>query len=637
MHLVGQAKPDDRFPEQDRTDEPDEDSGEKAERRFAGHECFCGEGHPIGLELFYKLVPPRSVALQDWKAEGERRLAPTEAGHVMNPRSHSRTQRLVARSVLLLALNLAGCGGESISGPGESYPDTKLRELKPGNKGVVLAWRKDSTPVDDKVNEIAVGQTLLVRVRNLDGWLITKLLDNRITGEPDMTPTQRNNYALLDKISKDKGGALAVLKRYEAFEQPALASSPAPADAATPSPTPTPLEPLPTGVKAKDLRAAFNAYEALLNTVKRQLFLVLNNSQFRQLKAENPDARVTNAEAKANPDDTVHQFEFRLRRRPGDEEAWGSLYDGTRAVHDVRVSLGVELDGRVFVLETGVFPQALAPVQRVRLELFRAVWLWNTLGGLLLIFFLFVYLGKTTPLLRDLDLPMRADGYSQFSLSRLQLAFWTYLVVGAFLIIWLVTDRLDTLNTTVLTLLGISSGTTFASKLASMVTLEGGRTRLEPARAARQHEPVETLRTRLQKELTELTDQAAKIERASNQTAAQEKDLSNIGARIGRLQDDLEYLKHNRFMRFLIDLLSENGRVTLHRMQIVLWTGVLGFVFISRVKRELSMPTFSETLLGLMGLSSLTYIALKVPELKKVEADVKASTEGKKAGKGQSA
>ena len=172
---------------------------------------------------------------------------------------------------------------------------------------------------------------------------------------------------------------------------------------------------------------------------------------------------------------------------------------------------------------------------------------------------------------------------------------------------------------------------------AGGIELEGGRTRIEPARAARRHESVETLRARLQEELTELTDKAARMERASNQTAAQEKDLSNIGARIGRLQDDIEYLKHNRVVRFLIDLLSDNGRVTLHRMQIVLWTGVLGFVFISRVKRELSMPTFSETLLGLMGLSSLTYIALKVPELKKVEADVKASTEGKKAGKRESA
>ena len=547
----------------------------------------------------------------------------------MNFRFLDANRLLVGGSAALVAFCLAACGEESSATSAGSYPDTKLKELKPGNKGVVLAWRKGTMPADDKPNDIALGETLVARVRNLDGWLITKLLDNRLTGEPEMTPAQRNNYALLDKISKDKGGALSVLKRYEAAEQPTLAPNPAPTDA----PTPPPLDPLPAGVKAKDLRGAFNAYEGLLNTVKRQLFLVLNNSQFRQIKAENPDARVVNSEAKANPEDTIHQFEFRLRRRPGDEEAWSNLYDGTKAVHDVRVSLGVELDGRVFVLETGVYPQAAATVQHVRLELYREVWLWSTLAYLFSLAALVLLLGAYTPLLRDSDLPMRADGCPQFSLSRLQLAFWTYLVVGAFLVIWLVTDRLDTLNTTVLALLGISSGTTFLSKLANMVTLDGGSTRIEPARAARRHEPVETLRERLRDELTILTEKAAKLERAPRHTAAEESDLSNIGVRIQRLQDDIDYLGHNRFVRFLIDLLSDNGRVTLHRMQIVLWTGVLGFVFIARVKRELSMPTFSETLLGLMGLSSLTYIALKVPELKQVQNEVKASAKGKAACK----
>jgi len=40
---------------------------------------------------------------------------------------------------------------------------------------------------------------------------------------------------------------------------------------------------------------------------------------------------------------------------------------------------------------------------------------------------------------------------------------------------------------------------------------------------------------------------------------------------------------------------------------------VLGVVFIAKVKRELSMPVFGETFLGLMGLNSATYIAPKNP------------------------
>ncbi len=525
------------------------------------------------------------------------------------------------------ALILAACENEAGVTASGSFPDQKLDKPSAANSGVVLAWRKGSQPTEGRVNEISVGDTVIVRVRNLDGWLIRMLNTNRLSGEPDMSPEQHANYALLRSIIPKESTSAEVLRNLEAAERPVLAANPA----LSPTPAPSlPATAAPKQVSAKDLREADNAYQALLFTVKRNLFLVLNNSQFHELKAENPDEHaISQASLQANPNDTIHQFEFRLRRRPGDEEAWSKLYDGTKAMHDVRVSLGLKLDGSIFMLDTAVVPQAAQPLQRVRLELFRITWLWSTVAWLLVLLALFIYLGATTPLLRDGDLPMRADGCPQFSLSRLQLAFWTYLVVGAFLVIWLVTDRLDTLNPTVLALLGISSATTFASKLASMVTLEGGHTRMEPARAARRHERVEELRERLAKELTGLTSKAEALERAASHSAAEEADLATIGVRIQRLQDDLEYLGHNRLIRFLIDLLSDNGRVTLHRMQIVIWTIVLGVVFIARVKRELAMPTFSETLLGLMGLSSLTYVALKVPELKKVEADVTAAGRAK--------
>ena len=532
------------------------------------------------------------------------------------------TKELVLGAWLLVALFLSGCGERSVSSASGTFPDQKLKGPNRFNKGVVLAWRKGLLPVDGQPNRISVGQTLMVRLRNLDGWLISKLTDNRISGEPDMTPEQRKNYILLNSLLKGDEGAKAFLKRYESAGLPTVGGSPAAV------PSPLPLETLPPGLTLKQLRDAENSYEALFNTLKRQLFLVINNSQFRQLKAENPDAGSVDFEVKAKPEDTVHELEFRLRRRPGDEDAWSNLYDGTKAVHDVRVSVGVELDGSVFVLDTAVFPQADAKVQHLMFELFRESWLWSTLFGLALLLVGSIALGAKTPLLRDTDLPMRADGWPQFSLSRLQLAFWTYVVVGAFLIIWLVTDRLDTLNVTVLALLGISSGTTFASKLANMVTLdEGGASRLEPRRAARRLEAIPELRSRLSGEIYELQARAEELAKQAKPAPAEQQDPEAVvvAIRMERLQDDIDYLKHNRVTRFFIDLLSENGRVTLHRMQIVVWTAVLGVVFITRVWRELSMPVFSDTLLGLMGLSALTYVALKVPELKKVQADVKAS------------
>ena len=44
------------------------------------------------------------------------------------------------------------------------------------------------------------------------------------------------------------------------------------------------------------------------------------------------------------------------------------------------------------------------------------------------------------------------------------------------------------------------------------------------------------------------------------------------------------------------------------------WTVVLGFVFVTTVYRTLAMPDFSATLLGLMGISSGTYVGFKIPD-----------------------
>jgi hypothetical protein len=65
---------------------------------------------------------------------------------------------------------------------------------------------------------------------------------------------------------------------------------------------------------------------------------------------------------------------------------------------------------------------------------------------------------------------------------------------------------------------------------------------------------------------------------------------------------------------FVRDLLAGAGDYSLHRFQICVWTIVLGIMFLSSVYNELSMPEFSATLLGLMGISSGTYIGFKFPQ-----------------------
>jgi hypothetical protein len=64
----------------------------------------------------------------------------------------------------------------------------------------------------------------------------------------------------------------------------------------------------------------------------------------------------------------------------------------------------------------------------------------------------------------------------------------------------------------------------------------------------------------------------------------------------------------------LIDLLRDGDGISFHRFQIVVWTIVLGVIFVRAVAIDLTMPEFDTTLLGLMGLSSGTYIGFKFPE-----------------------
>jgi hypothetical protein len=65
---------------------------------------------------------------------------------------------------------------------------------------------------------------------------------------------------------------------------------------------------------------------------------------------------------------------------------------------------------------------------------------------------------------------------------------------------------------------------------------------------------------------------------------------------------------------FVRDLISDDrGVVALDRLQVVVWTLILGGIFLTAVLWDLTMPEFSATMLALMGISSGTYIGFKLP------------------------
>ncbi len=146
-----------------------------------------------------------------------------------------------------------------------------------------------------------------------------------------------------------------------------------------------------------------------------------------------------------------------------------------------------------------------------------------------------------------------------FSLSKTQFAWWTLMILFSLFYVWIYTEELVEINGRILTLLGISAGTTLGSKYIS----EGNRSR-------------------------------------RNVTEAELKKGSTS---------------------FLSDLIWSGKGPSIHRMQNLIFTIVISLYFIYEVVQNIEFPVLDEGLLILMGISSGTYLALKSEEGKEKEED----------------
>ncbi|MCC5600766.1 hypothetical protein LC586_16445 [Nostoc sp. CHAB 5714] len=137
-----------------------------------------------------------------------------------------------------------------------------------------------------------------------------------------------------------------------------------------------------------------------------------------------------------------------------------------------------------------------------------------------------------------------------FSLSISQLAFWTFLIFGSYLIIYGITgDYTNILTQQSLILLGINSITTFGTSL--------------------------------------IDGQGNEKKRKGSQRVSES---------------------------FFYDILSDINGVNFHRFQTFIWTVALGLFFVWEVLKNLAMPEFDETLLALQGISAATYLGLRGQE-----------------------
>jgi hypothetical protein len=300
------------------------------------------------------------------------------------------------------------------------------------------------------------------------------------------------------------------------------------------------------------------------------------------------DRRPLNALVAYPPTDpTEKALRFELRRTEAARDVWTHvLGKPTWPARGIDLSVGFEGE------------YAIPSKRELSLAVIPHGWFtfWGLLFGMMAVFFL--VLAWKSDVLRDTVPPPGGEARRPFSLSRTQAAWWFFLVLGAYLFIGMITGDFSTSITgTVLALLGISAGTAVGSSLIDASKQDEAAEARRIAEVKRLEDQLAAVRSRVQ----QLT--AAGNESEFAKLKEEEKTTLSLLRKVRNESED-----------FLRDILSDANGVSFHRFQNAAWTLVLGIIFVSQVYRDLAMPQFNGTLLGLMGLSAGTFLGMKIPE-----------------------
>jgi hypothetical protein len=208
---------------------------------------------------------------------------------------------------------------------------------------------------------------------------------------------------------------------------------------------------------------------------------------------------------------------------------------------------------------------------------------------------LFISVAFRTDILRDPTRRLRSDSNFPFSLSRLQMAFWLFVVVSSFLFLFVATQKVTVLNVTCLWLIGIGSGTALG---AAIIT---------PGDANNQIAANKAIQSKAEEDRKRLRVLLQKKRRGETLDQTQQGELETL-EKVPKSYSGFASLR-----QMLMDVISDDAEgVAIYRFQMLAWTIALGFVFIFKVAVDRSIPTFDVATLGLLGISSGTYLGFKL-------------------------
>lgn len=379
--------------------------------------------------------------------------------------------------------------------------------------------------------------------------------------------------------------------------------TPAPTPAATPSPTPDPKAPKVTAVKGE---------LALYNTISVE---VANSADYLKDKDIQKfvlylDWRpIKGLKTRLDADNNAILFDIERTVDPErdpdgkSQKEWDALlgrpFFGPKSfIYKVPVSIGYENEKPLPTDVDNDKKYPLVVVNEWGFWIFAVLFIGSLVG--------FWWLANNSGIVRDTcDLPFKKR---PFSLGRVQMAFWFYVVAVSYALIWLITSNRDSLTTSALALIGISAATALGATAISRSKASAETTRKQD---------LELEKDTVTKRLAELDGKIATGLPPSELTAL-ENERAQKRARLEQIEQELPTVAvvkpPQESEGFFWDIMSDANDISLHRFQMAIWTIILGVVFVASVYNSLAMPEFSGTLLALMGVSGGTYIGFKFPE-----------------------
>ena len=384
-------------------------------------------------------------------------------------------------------------------------------------------------------------------------------------------------------------------------------------DATAPSPTPTPT-PSATPTPAPSPRV-----DSMLGHLELDDIVELHIENLEQW-AENHDVNklvpyINGRAIRGNYPEEIHlergRVIFHLEITPESKDAWIDLLgEPSAAKRPVTLSAGLE--------NGSAFDSVHEKDNPVPLTVISPVYGILAVLVILVTLILLLWLARKTNIIREPGPPAASGKRRPYNLGRAQMAFWFFLIYASYVTIWLITDALDTITPSLLALMGISAGTALGEAL-----IDNGKDTAK----TNQVRDLTSEKQAIEQTITQLQSQVDGINALPSPTVTDQANRDAINrqliegrTRIGQIDQQLYTLTAESAPTvssgFLRDILSDSSGYSFHRFQIFAWTIVLGIIFVSSVYNGLTMPEFSPTLLGLMGLSAGTYIGFKFPEQK---------------------